>query len=878
MTALRRWIARLVGSLRALTGSSRADDELREEMAAHLAMHVDDNLRRGMPPDEARRAALIATGGMTAASESAREQRGIPFIEGMLSDIRYAVRTLVAKPGYSAAVVLTLALGIGANTAMFTIVNAVVLRPLPYPDPDRLVSLSVESKGEDHGVVDDVDYVAWRDNASSLTLAIASGTDGVFTLAGGPEELSGMEASTNYFAVFGVRPVMGRTFTVDEDRPGGPRVVVLREDLSRRLFGTNQSVLGRVVSIDGVPHAIVGLLPASFATTRHALYWVPYRMREPERPHALTPGQPGISTFYYFVYGRLRDGATIESARAELAAITKRTESNREADWKGLTPVAMTLHDRRFGDRRTPLMLLFSAVGVLLLIACANLANLSLARAVGRQREMAVRLALGASRWRLARALLCESTLLALGGAALGLLVAKACVGYIVHLSPPSLGGVEGIGLDTTVLTFTLVVAMVTGFAFGVAPAAAAARGDVHSVLSSGNPRSTSSRAQQTMQRLLVIAQLATALVLLTAAGLVARTFVRVASIDPGFQPDRLAEVTLRLPESQYSDARATPFFDQLLVRVRALPGVTSASFAHGSPLGRSYTFTMTDSTGHRSPPIDGIEAGTDYFRTIGATIREGRGFDAGDRPGSEPVIVINEVLERRLFPQGGAVGRTVTLHGSTARVVGVVKNVLQRELEVEPAAAVYSPIAQEGMGRYVQLMVRTEGSPAAVQASIVRAAQTLDPSLAPPPITLMADVVAHEIAPRQFTFVLLGIFAALAGALAVIGLYGVLANLVADRAREIGIRVALGADPRRVIRSVLGQGAALATIGVALGLAGSAVSVRSVRSLVYGMSVYDPWTFASGAALLVLVSLAASYLPARRASRVDPVIALRAE
>ncbi|HEY6827074.1 MAG TPA: ABC transporter permease [Gemmatimonadaceae bacterium] len=368
MTALRRWFARLAASLRALTGSSRADDDVREEMAAHLAMHIDENLRRGMTPDEARRAALLATGGMTAATESAREQRGIPLVESLASDIRYAVRTLAVKPGYSAAVVLTLALGIGANTAMFTIVNAVVLRPLPYPEPNRLVSLSVRAKGEDHGVVDDVDYVAWRDNARSLTLALASGTDGVFTLTGGPEQLSGMQASTNYFAVFGVRPVLGRTFTTEEDRPGGPRVVVLREDLSRRIFPANSSVLGRVVTIDGVPHTVVGVLPASFATTRHALYWVPFRMREPERPHDLTPGQPGISTFYYFVYGRLRDDASIESAHAELATITKRTEATRSADWKGLVPVVMTVHERRFGDRRTPLMILFSAVGVLLLI------------------------------------------------------------------------------------------------------------------------------------------------------------------------------------------------------------------------------------------------------------------------------------------------------------------------------------------------------------------------------------------------------------------------------------------------------------------------------------------------------------------------------
>jgi len=842
-------------------------------------MHIDENLRRGMSPDEARRAAHLATGGLTAAAESAREQRGLPLVEGLVDDVRYAARALVAKPGYSIAVVLTLALGIGANTAMFTIVNAVVLRALPYPQPDRLLSISTSSKGEDRGVVDDVNFVAWRDNAHTVTLSVARGTDGVFTTAGGPEELSGMQVSTDYFSVFGVRPVTGRTFTNEEDRPGGAPVVVVREDLRQRLLGTDQPMVGRVVTIDGVPHTVIGELPASFATSRHALYWVPLRMREPERPHALTRAQPGVSTFFYSVYARLRDGASIQSARAELGLITKRAESERESEWRGITPVVMTLHERRFGDRRKPLLLLFSAVGVLLLITCANLANLSLARAAGRQREMAVRLALGAGRWRLARALLCESTLLALAGGAAGLLVAKASVAYIAHLSPPSLAGIEGITVDTSVLAFTLGVALITGFAFGVAPAAAAARGDINGILSLAGSRSTASAAQQTTKRLLVVAQLATALVLVTAAGLVTRTFVRVASIHTGFEPEHLAEVTLRLPQSRYDAARATVFFDALLPRVRALPGVLLAAYVRGSPLGRAFTFTTTDSAGHKSAPIDAVEAGGDYFRTIGATIREGRAFDDRDRAGAERVVVINDVLANRVFPQGGAVGRTVTSYGgSTARVVGIVNNIVQRELEAAPSPAVYLPIRQEGLGTYVNLMVRTEGRPAAVQPSIVRLVQALDPSLAPPPIALMADVVDVQIAPRRFTFVLLAIFAALALLLAVIGLYGVLANLVADRAREIGIRVALGANPGRVTRLVLAQGAALATIGIGLGMAGSVIAVRSVRSLVYDMSVYDPWTFAAGASLLAFVSLLAAYIPARRASRVDPVIALRAE
>jgi putative ABC transport system permease protein len=879
MTVLRRWIARIVASLRALAGSSRADDEMREEMAAHLAMHIDENLRRGMSPDEARRAALLATGGMTAAAESAHEQRGIPWFESVMADIRYAARALIAKPGYSLAVVLTLALGIGANSAMFTIVNAVILRPLPYPDPDRIVSLSSKSNGNDIGVVDDVNYAAWRDNARSLVLCVSSGTSGVFATSAGPQELPGMMASTTYFEVYGVRPIIGRTFSAEEDRRGGPEVVVLNESLWRGQFGADKSILGKTVTIDGEPHTVIGILPASFTTTRHAQYWVPYRMREPATAHALTRDNPVVSTFYHSAYGRLRDGATVEMVRAELTAITKRVESTRSKEWRGITPVVMTLHDRRYGDRRKPLLLLLSAVGVLLTIACANLASLSLARAAGRQREMAVRLALGAGRWRLSRALLCESTLLALCGAAAGLLAAKLSIGYIVHLSPSSVGKVEDIHVNTAVLLFTFGVALLTGLAFGLAPAIAAARGDVNSVLSSGGPRTTGGRARHTAQRFLVIGQLGTALMLVTAAGLVTRTLMRVSSIDPGFQADHLVDVTMALPKSRYPDSRAAAFFDALLERVRGLPGVTSAAWVHGTPLGgAAFSYTTTDSAGHRLPSTDVVEAGSDYLRVIGATVLEGRGFDDTDRAGSERVIVLNEILAHRLFPNGGAVGRTIPFHGQTVRVVGVVKNVLQRELEVAPSAVAYMPQSQTESGNYNTLMVRASGSLNAVEGSVTRAVQALDPALAPPPMKEMTDVVAEAIAPRQFTFVLLGSFAALAGLLAVLGLYGVLANLVADRTREIGIRVALGAEPRRVTGLVLGQGASLAIVGVTLGLAGSLVAARAVRSLVYDMSVYDPWTFATGATALILVSLAASYLPARRASRVDPVIALRAE
>lgn len=868
MSALRALLARSIASLRTLAGSPRADAEMRDELESHLAMHVEENLRRGMTPETARRDALLAAGGLTLAAESVRERHGLAPVENVVTDLRYAARALRSKRGFTAAVVLTLGLGIGANTAMFTIVNAVVLRPLPYPRPDRIVSLSVSYKGVDAEVVDDRDYFAWSGAATSLTMAAVGGMTGVVTTGFGPEEIRGTAVTAPYFDVFGVRPLIGRTFTAEDERPNRPRVIVLSEQLWRRGFGAERSIVGRAVTLDGKLVTVVGVLPASFTSPRRAQFWLPYHL-EPAT---------GGSTFYYQTVARLRDGVSLSAARAELATITRRIDAQRPATERGLGPVVMTLHERRYGDRRRPLLLLFAAVGVLLLIACANLANLALARAASRHREFAVRLALGAGRWRLVRYMLCESVLLALGGAALGLALSMASVGYVVRLSPASVGNAEGIRIDSTVLLFTLGVAVAAGVIFGLIPAFAAARGDLHRALSAGGPRAGGSPRQQLARRVLVVGQLATALVLLTAAGLVARTFWRVASIDPGFRPERLVAATVRLPEPRYSDRTAGPYFEELLERVRHLPGVESAALADTPPLaGVRMSVTTKDSAGRETPRMDVVAVGPDYFRTIGATIVAGRPINPTDAEASPRVVVVNATLARQLFPGTTAVGKTMAFRGG-ATIVGVASDVLQRELEHAEPRVVYMPVTQDGMSTYMRVMVRASGPPGSVEAAVTQIARSIDPALPPPAFTTMDQALAEAVAPRKFTFVLLGIFAALAASLAVIGLYGVLAHLVAARTREIGIRVALGADSRRVTRLVLGQGMALAIMGVGVGVAASLATVRTVRTLVYDMSVYDPWTFAAGATLLVVVSAVASYVPARRASRVDPMVALRAE
>jgi predicted permease len=858
---LRAFSARLIG----LFGGNRADAEVREEFESHLAMRVEENLRRGMTPEDARREALLDSGGLTAAAEAVRERRGLPTVDALRTDLRFAVRTLWFNRGYSLAVIATLALGIGANAAMFSIVNAVVLRPLPYPDPDRIVSLTVRDDKADRGVVDEHSFAEWARSARSVAVAINNGTSSVFTFPGGAEEIDGRLAAANYFDVIGVRPMMGRVFTADEDRPGGPSVVVISEQLWRRAFAADASILGKTVQMNDRQTTIIGVMPASVGTSR-TQFW---------RPMRFTPSSGG-STFYYGVTGRLRDNETIETARAELTALMRRVEATNPNAAKGLTPVVMTLHERRYGASRTPLLLLFGAVGVLLLIACANIANLSLARATRREREFAVRTALGASRGRLMQQAMVESVLLSAIGAAIGLALSTSAVAYFSRLSPSSVANVEHIRVDGSVLGFTLLVAVATGVLFGLVPVLSARRIALNDALSNGSPRSTGGRRVQWVRRGLVVAQLATALVLLTGAGLVTRTFWRVTSIDPGFRVDHMLVAQVNLPRSRYTATSAAPFFAELIARVRRAPGVEAAGYSDAAPLsGVTMTFSWSDNDGKKSPPLDALSVEPGYFETIGARLVEGRFITEADKPGAPKAVVINETAARTFFPGRSALGQRMS--SSELTVVGVVKDFRQRALEAVPTSVGYLARAQDGGGVRTQLVVRT-AAPEALETFIRQTIRSLDPALVPPTITTMEQTLSESVAPRRFLFTLLALFAGLAATLAVVGLYGVLAYLVAERTREIGIRVALGADARRVRRLIIGQGMTLTAVGVVLGLAASIAAVRTLRTMMYDMSVYDTRTFVAGAVLLGGVAFLASWVPARRAGRVDPMTALRAE
>ena len=865
LAAVRGLGARVVGSL--LPGSRRADEELRDELASHLEMQVAENVRRGMSAEEARRQALIAAGGVTIAVEAVRERRGLPAIDGVVADVRHALRGFAARPGFALATVITLAIGIGASSAIFSVVDAIVLHPLPYPDPDRIVALGETIDGEEGSTVDEISYAAWERSAQSMRMAAYRPDAGVVALEGGPEQLRGSQVDSAYFSILGIKPLLGRTPATTDYRTDAPSVLVLSEQLWRRAFNADPAAIGRTIDLDDRPTAIVGVMPAAATTTTGPQYWVPFRRQ------ASPPG----AVYYWFAIGRLNPGVSVAQASAELRALTPTRVGHALDGRRAIVPVVKTLAESLYGEQRKPVLLLFGAVGVLLLIACANLANLALVRAAGRQREFAVRLALGAGRPRLARMLLTESLILGIAGGACGLVLAYGLIGYFVHLSPRSVGNPEGVRLNDVVLAFTSVTAVTSALAFGIAPLIITGGGDLARALSSGTPRASAGRKQHAIRRALVVGQLATALLLLTGAALVARSFYRVTSIDLGFQPDGVLSVPINLPSTRYPEARVGPFVDELLARVRRLPGMESAALGIAPLAGMTGSYSTRDSAGHDTPPLDEIQAGRGYFHTIGARLLLGRTFTAEDRRGSPLVVIVNQALAQHLYPNGGAVGKTMPGPGGTSKIIGVVSNIPVR-LEAHASPVVYPSLEQMGVGNYEYLLVRTAGAPGVAEKAITQLMRSMDPSLPAPQIQRMSDVVAKAVAPREFVFVLLALFAGVAATLAVIGLYGLVSRIVVERTREIGIRMALGADRERVITAVLGQGLLLVVIGGVLGLGGSIAAARLMRSMMYETSVYDRTAFAGAAVLLVLVSLIASYLPARRATQIDPVVALRDE
>ena len=806
-------------------------------------------------------------------------------MDALLLDLRYAIRQLARNRGFTIVAALTLALGIGANTAIFSVIRGVLLRPLPFPEPDNLM-LAVGVIGSQRAGVTAPDFVDWRAQSRTLDLAALQTYNANLTGIDEPERVTAGRVTANYFTTLDVRPVIGRVFTADEEPAGAAHVVVLTEAFWRNRLGGDPAALGRTVTLDDVPYTIVGVMgSAAQGLENGENLWVPLALTRDEL--AATGAR------FLDVVARLRPGVPHARASTELQSIAARLKEVRPHSNKDVNAELVPMSEIVVGDSRRPLLLLFGAVGLVLLIACANVANLLLVRASARGRESAIRTALGAGRARLVRQLLTESVLLALIGAAGGLLLAAWGTGLLVQALPAGTPRLDQVRLDGMVLVFTLLVATLTGIVFGLAPALRAVQPDPVRELAEAARGSGGVHKRRTGAAL-VVAEIAVALVLLVSAGLLLRSFAAVTRVDPGFNAEQVTAVRIALPGRRYvTPAQTVLFYQSLVARARELPGVRAAAVSSSVPFG-SGGYNLAIAIEGRPAPARredtpmifprAISAG--YFRTMGMRLVAGREFESGDRAGSVHVGVINETAARRYFPGEDALGRRFTPDDGDVgpiQIVGVVADVRGFGLASDPRPEVFYPIEQaspnhwEWTGRAMSLVVNAEGS-AQLQAGLRDAVRSLDRSLPIYSIWSATELIARSVAPRRLFMLLITGFAAVALLLAAIGVYGVMAFSVSQRTRELGIRVALGAVRQDVMRLVVGRAMTLTGLGLALGSAGAIAATRLLTQSLYGVRATDPPTYLAIAALMCVVTLLASYLPARRASRVDPMVALRNE
>jgi putative ABC transport system permease protein len=805
----------------------------------------------------------------------------------LLQDLRYAFRLLAKSPGFTAIAVLTLALGIGANTAIFTVVNAVLLRPLGFRDPTRLVLVAEKSS---YATISTSyqNYVDWRDQSHSFeSLEATRGTTITLTGAGEPERLNARMATSPLFSLLGVNAVLGRTFIAQEDRAGGAPVVVLSYGLWQRRFGGSREILGKSITLDSQPYSVVGVLPSGFELLQPADVFLPFHPWAKTLPDDRN-WHPGI-----FVIGRLKEGISREQGRTEMVAITKRLEEQYPLYNTGTSADVVGLQEQLAKGVRPALLLLLGVVAAVLLIACVNVANLLLARAAARGREVAIRTSMGASRWRVTRQLITESVLLSVAGGVLGLLFAWASLGPLLKLSASSLPAVFAVSLDRWVLFFTLVVSLGTGLLFGIVPALRTAKLDLREKLNEGSRGFTAGPGHHRIRGALVAAEIAMAMLLLVGAGLLLRSFAHMQENPPGFQADHLLVADLPLSLSAYSKPEQRfEFFDRLVERAKSLPGVRSAGAASFLPVSGGGGLLHFNING-RPPksPHDYTATGyrtitPNYFETLGMPLVQGRFFAAADTETAPAVVVINAAMARTYFPGENPLGKRLQV-GATPEsdvpwmeIVGVVGDVRQG-LDLDPKAEMYLPYRQADAVLPVfqlSIVLRTATEPM-LQASALRSALAeIDSNQPLVRVRTMEENMAATVAQPRFRTWLIGIFAALALVLAGVGVYGVMSYTVTQRISEIGIRVTLGAQPEDVFRIVVGEGLRLALAGVGVGILGALALTRLLQSFLYGVSAYDPLTFGGVALILTLVAVTASFFPARRATLVDPMVALRYE
>ncbi len=806
-------------------------------------------------------------------------------------DARFAVRMLAKTPGFTAVLILTLALGIGANTAIFSVVYGVLLRPLPYPAPERLVWVWDMQPALANAPLSSTEFLAYREQGHSLEYLVAiRQLNFNLTGQGSAERLRGQIVTTGFFAMLGVRPALGRDLSDTDGQPGAARVALLTNGFWRRRFVGDPGVIGRTLTLNGESVSVVGILPSSYEAPPNIDLFLNPKYGVPEIfPGGSDPRQQA-GTHYLSVMGKLKPGVTLAQAQAELGAAVKHLfEGKPASDTHDVKVIPFT--EFVSGDARPTLLALLGAVGFVLLIACANVANLLLARATAREREMAVRAALGASAWRLARQMITEGVLLGLLGALAGLPLAYAGLRALVLSKPQGLPRLSAIHLDFRVLLFTLIVAVFTGILFGVAPALRGARVAPGEAMKQAGRSGGSSLRQNWLRSALVVAEVGLSLMLLVGAGLLTRSFVRLLQVQPGFRPENLTTFSLSFTGPKYSGfARHTEVmsrFVQTLHRIEALPGVEGVAGANDLPLEGQDTTSYPAIEGHSAVAANerilvGMHAVTPgYFRAMGIPLLHGREFKDSDFFGSPLGIVINQALAKRVWPGEGPIGKHLRLFvgqdSPAEEVVGVVGNVKHNGLHAEESLDAYAAFAQHSWP-YMGLAVRATGSPEALLASVRGIVAEFDPDLPVFGVRSMDQVVAESLGTRRLTLALTGGFALLALALAGIGVYGVMSYVVASRTQEIGVRMALGAQAGDVLRLVLGQGMRLAALGITLGTLGALWLARLIAGLLYAVKPGDPVTFAGVAVLLGVIALLACYIPARRATRVDPLAALRYE
>jgi predicted permease len=889
-------------------GRARRERELDEELASHLAMHAADNERAGMSPQEARRQAVLVLGGLEQTKEAWRERQGLPVVETLVHDLRLGLRKLRQSPGFTAATLAVLALGMGANTVMFSVVNAVLLRPLPYPDAEGLLRVqTVDAATQDDSstaVPDFQEYRARNRTFEGLASFYPRSLD--LTGAGDPERIRALSVSSEFLDVLRTPAASGRGFIREDEGWGGHRVVLLTDGLWRRRFGGDPAIVGRTVTLNTEPYTVVGVLSPRFAFLGYEFHALV--------PMSFAPGDNANSHNNYFLtmVGRLRKGTSARGAQEDLNAISNDIIL-RHPENQGTAVGVKPLQEAMAGRVKPALFVLFGAVSFVLLITCANVANLMLSRVAVRRREVALRMAIGATRQRVLRQLLTESVLLSVAGSAVALLLATLFLRAVNALGPDVLPRTEEIRIDTAVLAFTAAVSVLTGLLFGLVPALRSVDLDLASSLKEGTRGAGDARSHR-MQATLVIAEVALSLVLLAGAGLMLRTMQGLLTVEPGFDPQGVLTVQLSAPPQRYVDealerrfdnrayARAAQFFSQVVDRARAVPGVQAAGAVNALPLmGEVWGKTLTlydrplPATLRELPGMQYRVVAGDYFRALDIPILAGRPFTDADTDQAAKVCIVNRALARRHWGEQDPVGKVISVNPPFALVpagtvpptykptlftiVGVAADAHYGALSARPLPLVYTPYAQGSEGETTMyLVVRGAGDPARLAPAVREVIRQVDPDIPASQVRTMSDRVSAAVATPRLQTAVLGAFAALALLLAGVGIYGVMSDAAQRRTREVGIRMALGATSRTILALFLRHGMRMVAVGVAVGLVAALALTRAMQALLFQVSPTDARVFAGVTLALSVVALAAAFLPARRATRLEPTAALRAE